>query len=767
MRRVNCVRGAGRILVRLATSLFLVTGAASTVSAQQPPVPRPPASPPVTPPADTAARDTLGPRRAIPLAAITVTATRGAREIFFAPASVTVIDSTAVARHGAGLLRHLASAPGVTVEGVGAVRQSPMIRGLRGQRILLLEDGMRLNNSRRDAGRGEPLSLAWLESSRVEVLRGPASVLYGSDAIGGVINVIPALPRPRAQMFSGRVEAGASSNGGPLFGGAMVDAGHGNVALRFSITESRTAEYRAPAGRVGDLVLASPVRVEDSGADSRRLAGMLTVADANGEWHARHADTRIDGGGFGFVEPGQLGSGPVRLRIHMPEQSFRRTTVGYRGRPPITGVARVADHVDVAVYTQRNRRDFITEVATGPVPPPPGTATVTSVTGNFSDVVAHGARVEARTLLATSLLLTWGVDGQYEHATNRDSSRTTVYRGDVAQSTLTTLSRIPDADLTGAGAFAQAEWSAGTGTDLSAGVRYQWSGARTRAAASAHDTAATGATSASAGSADGTGGANEAVRHDADAVVGAVSVLQRLPGGFNVIASVARGFRSPNLVERFYSGPTPKGGGTWVRNPELGPETSVSMELGMRYRSRMVFAEAFVFRNTLSNAIQLMPTGREVNELDEYRNENVERVRIRGVEVSAGSVLGRGVSVQVSHATSSFHGSPDFVNAAVAPNPVSTALALRLAPAAGVGWAEYSARRTGDLHLAPGRSIAGEAIGAHVVHDVRVGVNVAARQQVLVEATNLFNRLYAEPANLEVFRPSPGRAFALRMSWAF
>ena len=86
----------------------------------------------------------------------------------------------------ADLFRNL---PGVDVTGVGPNQTRLIVRGQQGQRILLAEDGIRLNNSRRQQDFGELPAFTDINStSRVEVIRGPASVLYGTDAIGGVVN---------------------------------------------------------------------------------------------------------------------------------------------------------------------------------------------------------------------------------------------------------------------------------------------------------------------------------------------------------------------------------------------------------------------------------------------------------------------------------------------------------------------------------------------------------------------------------------------------
>ncbi|MEJ2153384.1 MAG: TonB-dependent receptor plug domain-containing protein, partial [Gemmatimonadota bacterium] len=127
---------------------------------------------------------------------ITVTVTRTATDVFDRPAPVSVLDEWMIRDRAPNTVTDLfKDLPGLDVNGVGTNQTRPSIRGQRGQRILLLQDGMRLNNSRRQQDFGEIPALVDVASiESVEVVRGPASVLYGTDAIGGVVNVVTRVP---------------------------------------------------------------------------------------------------------------------------------------------------------------------------------------------------------------------------------------------------------------------------------------------------------------------------------------------------------------------------------------------------------------------------------------------------------------------------------------------------------------------------------------------------------------------------------------------
>src|ERR1700694_1811501 len=111
-------------------------------------------------------------RKTVPLAAVTITATRTERSTFDTPQAITVIDSAQLREklaHGATDL--FRDAAGLDASGVGPNQRRPEIRGMRGQRILLLEDGLRLNNARRQQDFGELPAIAGISSvQRVEVV---------------------------------------------------------------------------------------------------------------------------------------------------------------------------------------------------------------------------------------------------------------------------------------------------------------------------------------------------------------------------------------------------------------------------------------------------------------------------------------------------------------------------------------------------------------------------------------------------------------------
>jgi outer membrane cobalamin receptor len=135
---------------------------------------------------------------------IVVTPGRQDQESGDAPAPITVFDRETIEKIQPEKMADLfKTIPGVEIDGEGPFRGLPVIRGMSSNRVLILVDGQRLNNSRESTTFAgiQPALVNLSEVERIEVLRGPASVQYGSDAIGGVINIITRQPNLGQQEF--------------------------------------------------------------------------------------------------------------------------------------------------------------------------------------------------------------------------------------------------------------------------------------------------------------------------------------------------------------------------------------------------------------------------------------------------------------------------------------------------------------------------------------------------------------------------------------
>lgn len=162
---------------------------------------------------------------------VVVTATRQAISADEALASVDVIDRDEITRAGnASLVQLLAGRPGVQVSSSGGpgANSSVYIRGANSGHTLLLIDGVRVGSATNGAPTLETIPLELID--RIEILRGPASALYGSDAIGGVIQVFT---RKGREGFQPSVRAGIGTDGSRTLGATLAG---GVERLRYSVS---------------------------------------------------------------------------------------------------------------------------------------------------------------------------------------------------------------------------------------------------------------------------------------------------------------------------------------------------------------------------------------------------------------------------------------------------------------------------------------------------------------------------------------------------
>ncbi|WP_419807293.1 TonB-dependent receptor plug domain-containing protein [Sphingomonas sp.] len=145
---------------------------------------------------------------------VIVTARRVPQQASETGQAVTVIDRAEIdRRQTVSVADLLATTPGVTVSRNGSVGglTTLRIRGAEGDQTLVVIDGIRVNDPSSTGGGFDFANLLAASVERVEVLRGPGSVPWGSQAIGGVVNVLTADP---AQLADGAVKARASAEYG-------------------------------------------------------------------------------------------------------------------------------------------------------------------------------------------------------------------------------------------------------------------------------------------------------------------------------------------------------------------------------------------------------------------------------------------------------------------------------------------------------------------------------------------------------------------------
>lgn len=246
------------------------------------------------------------------------------------PASVVELPGL-VLRRRSTLGETVSHLPGVSSTGFGPNASRPVIRGLEGDRIRLLQNGMgMIDASAASADHAVTVDPASLD--RIEVVRGPAALLYGGNAVGGVVNVIDGrIPQTAARGLRASVEPRLGGPDDERGGSLRLDAGTGRFALHASAYGRTTGDLRIPG---------SPVSSRLQALSSAGQAN-INAAHQNARGRQPNSGQRSEGGsvgssvvwdrGFGGLSFGEFNSnygavGEPAVRIDM--QSHRWDAAG-------------------------------------------------------------------------------------------------------------------------------------------------------------------------------------------------------------------------------------------------------------------------------------------------------------------------------------------------------------------------------------------------------------------------------------------------------
>ncbi len=140
--------------------------------------------------------------------------------------------------------------PGIAQRSMGPASSRPVLRGLGGDRLLILEDGERTGDLSATSS-DHAVAIEPMTTERIEVLRGPETMLYGSNALGGVVNVVRNyVPRERPERMGGTFSwQGENVNSG-LSSGLMVQHAIGPFALRIDGSVRAAGDVSTPRGRL-------------------------------------------------------------------------------------------------------------------------------------------------------------------------------------------------------------------------------------------------------------------------------------------------------------------------------------------------------------------------------------------------------------------------------------------------------------------------------------------------------------------------------------
>ena len=508
---------------------------------------------------------------------ITVTATRNATETFLAPMSVSTLTGDRVHREaGISLAKSITMLPGVRDVSTGLQIGKPMVRGLYGPRVLVLHDGSRLEDYSWSEEDGPSIDARLAE--RVEVIRGPASVLYGSDALSGVVNVIPE-ETPFSADGSGfthaMLEAYGASNNIELGSAANLEGATGNFGWRLFGTGRFASSYHTPVGEVDNT-------------------GFLSAnVDAAGTYRANnHALTmRVShyGGEFKLLEvngpapvPGAADEGPERKLLD--------------DRVQLTG-SHLWDDFRLEGRAQFQRHSLM-EVSDDCVPPPGQTTCTPPPPGQEStafDLLLNTATADVTGHLATGTrgTATVGVSGMWQ---GNDSRRP--------------IFLVPSATITSSAIYGLEQFDAGRMLRVLVGGRIE--GRTLRADPNAQLQMS----------------GDERVY---SAAIGHGGVVLSPTSHLALMANVGMGWRSPTVFDLYANGPHLAEARYEIGDPRLQMEKSRNTDVSLRWNAARLRAEVTGFQNDIDNFIYVQPTTQTVNGLQVFRHVASD-AQLRGAE---------------------------------------------------------------------------------------------------------------------------------------
>ena len=183
----------------------------------------------------------------------------------------TISKEDLISNPSSNLVDAISHTPGVSQITTGAGISKPVIRGLSSNRIVTLANGVKQEGQQWGDEHG--IEIDQYSADRVEVLRGAASLLYGSDALGGVINIIDALP-PSAGQVRGEVLSNYATNNGLSGTSAMLQGNNNGVVWQGRGTYKSAFGFNTPEGRI-----------PNSGFNEKNFGGMIGL---NKPWGYTH-----------------------------------------------------------------------------------------------------------------------------------------------------------------------------------------------------------------------------------------------------------------------------------------------------------------------------------------------------------------------------------------------------------------------------------------------------------------------------------------------
>ena len=529
---------------------------------------------------------------------VVVTATRSAADPLHTPALVSLRTQLELEQR---LARSVPDAlwltPGVAVQKTASGQGSPIIRGFTGYRTLALVDGIRYNHSAYRDGPNEYFSLLDVQSlDRMELVHGPASVLYGSDAVGGALALFT-----RGSGFAEK-EPGAWFQNGSLF-----------TRLHSSEQSWQTrGDYHIGEGGAWGLHLGGTWK--DFGKVRAADLGELPFTGFTQRSYDARFDARLAENWTLTLAHQALAADDVwRTHATLYAVPFAGSAVG-------TDRRRVTDYARSLSYARVRGEDL------------QGLANTAQITLSWQTLEEDLDRVRSNRVREFSTMdigtlgldaqfttplgggtLTWGADYYRDRV---DTARTDYHANGTVRAIRVQGPVGDDARYDLFGLYAQQEMPLGTrGTTLLAGARYTYASADI---GKYEDPL----TAAAASLADDWSNFSASLRllHTLDSA-----------GHLTAYGGLSQAFRAPNLGDLSRLGAS-RSDEIESAAANLEPETFLNFEIGLKHRSERVRVSAAAYYTVLDDYITSTPTGRIIDGQRQVTKQNSAEGYVRGVQ---------------------------------------------------------------------------------------------------------------------------------------
>lgn len=533
---------------------------------------------------------------------VTVTASRVEQDLMDVPMSVSVITAEDIKNSSARTVGELLEdVPGVQVMNDGSQGLKRLqIRGEDAFRTVVMIDGQKISEHKSMSGTAiliDPVSI-----ERIEVIKGPASVLYGSDAIGGAINIIT--KKGAEKPFEADVSVGWNG------------AGHGwdtSLSLGGKVGGFK---YHLDAGYKDHGDIKTPLGYQPNTSFRQKNAGLALSYDLTDKLtvglNADTFDSDINSSSWDYYQDPDSD-----FFVKIPK--WQRDKIGLFAEGK-----NLTDYLTKLRwdgYWQKNHKKMQNYVAADP-----GLLSVVTDSHADNKIKTIGSSLQADWQLGKSNFLITGYEfGEDRLEATTTAASTVTYRIPqlAARNKDTLTNRYVKGKQTTNAIFASMETDLPLDFSLNYGVRYTWVDSKLTRADATQLNRFTGATSPD-DSAGRTGSDNNS------RPVFNFGVIWKGLEDTSLRATWSQGFRVPILQEKYLI--NSMGGGTVYGNPDLDPETSNNFELGARYSGEKLKFDLSVFYNDAKDYISQEALDARAGI---YQYVNADKAKTRGLELSA------------------------------------------------------------------------------------------------------------------------------------